>query len=106
MICACTYTCTHTHHTCRFEFFNHSPVLGGQMRFEAEYDWGATRIIVCTGIVENLRVWLVEPQNGFFNRNAVYGWYDDEVSVAPQSCRSSSWTKAAFLIHCVSSICD
>uniref|UniRef100_A0A7S3R3Z4 starch synthase n=1 Tax=Dunaliella tertiolecta TaxID=3047 RepID=A0A7S3R3Z4_DUNTE len=63
----------------KFEFLQHSPILAGQLRYETEYDWGGTRIYVTSAIVENLRVWFVEPQNGFFQTQAVYGRYDDEV---------------------------
>jgi starch synthase len=64
---------------CRYEFFNYSPVLNGQMRYETEFDWGGTRICVTSAIVEELRVWFIEPRNGFFNTQTVYGRYDDEV---------------------------
>lgn len=63
----------------KYEFFNYSPVLSGQMRFETEYDWGGTRVVVSTAMVEGVRVWFIEPRNGFFNTQSVYGRYDDEV---------------------------
>jgi starch synthase len=63
----------------RYEFLNGSPVLAGQWKFETEYDWGGTRIVVTTAMVEDLRVWFIEPRNGFFNTQSVYGRYDDEV---------------------------
>ncbi len=46
----------HTPTLRRYEFFNYSPVLQSSMRFETEYDWGGTRIVVTTAEVENLRV--------------------------------------------------
>jgi len=56
-----THARTHAHtHTHRFEFFNHSPILSGQIRYETEFDWGGTRIFVSSAIVENLRVWCVQ----------------------------------------------
>jgi len=63
----------------RYDFFLHSPVVAGQMQFETEFDWGGTRIVVTTGLVENLRVFFIEPRNGFFATPTVYGRYDDEV---------------------------
>lgn len=36
--------------------------------------------------VEGVRVWFIEPRNGFFNTQSVYGRYDDEVSdVTPKT---------------------
>ncbi len=43
-------------HTSRYEFFNYSPLLNGHMRFETEFEWGGTRVVVTTCEVENLRV--------------------------------------------------
>ncbi|KAL6763691.1 hypothetical protein V8C86DRAFT_192634 [Haematococcus lacustris] len=63
----------------KYEFLNYSPSLGGQLKFETEYDWGGTRIAVFSALVENLRVWFIEPRNGFFQTPTVYGRYDDEV---------------------------
>lgn len=51
----------------------------GQMKYETEFDWGGTRIYVTSAIVENLRVFFIEPKNGFFATPTVYGRYDDEV---------------------------
>ena len=59
-------------------------MIAGQLQFETEFDWGGTRIVVTTGIVENLRVFFIEPRNGFFATPTVYGRYDDEVSGAQQ----------------------
>eukprot|EP00775_Hariotina_reticulata_P004294 gene4294-4546_t len=63
----------------RYDFFLQSPVLAGQMRHDTEFDWGGTRIIVSTAIVEGLRCFFIEPKNGFFATPTVYGRYDDEV---------------------------
>ena len=57
----------------RYEFFLHSPVLQGQLKYETEFDWGGTRIYVTTAVVENLRVFFIEPKNGFFATPTVYG---------------------------------
>lgn len=35
-----------------------------------------------TAIVEGLRVWFIEPKNGFFDTGSVYGRNDDEVRIA------------------------
>jgi starch synthase len=63
----------------RYQFFNSSPILGGQLRYETEFDWGGTKIYVTTATVEGLRVFFIEPKNGFFDTQSVYGRYDDEV---------------------------
>eukprot|EP00955_Chlamydomonas_euryale_P018173 193412-Chlamydomonas_euryale.AAC.1 len=63
----------------KYQFLNGSPILAGQMTYETEYDWGGTRIFVTTAMVENLRVFFIEPRNGFFDTQTVYGRYDDEV---------------------------
>ncbi|EFJ40335.1 hypothetical protein VOLCADRAFT_99865 [Volvox carteri f. nagariensis] len=63
----------------RYDFFLHSPVLKDQLRYETEFDWGGTRIYVTTAVVENVRVFFIEPKNGFFATPTVYGRYDDEV---------------------------
>lgn len=49
------------------------------MRHEAEFDWGGTKICVTSCVVEGLKVFFIEPKNGFFNTGSVYGRYDDEV---------------------------
>jgi len=41
----------------------------------------------------------VEPQNGFFQRQAVYGWYDDEVRLAPPPHPPHTHTHAHVLAH-------
>ncbi|GMH38213.1 hypothetical protein BSKO_06097 [Bryopsis sp. KO-2023] len=60
----------------RYDFFLQSPVLN-DVRYETEFEWGGTRIYVTTQIVEDLRVFFIEPRNGFFNTQSVYGRYDD-----------------------------
>lgn len=46
------------------------------MKYETEFDWGGTRIFVTTAMVENLRVWFIEPRNGFFHTQVVGGgWF-------------------------------
>ncbi|KAI8475202.1 MAG: hypothetical protein J3K34DRAFT_517637 [Monoraphidium minutum] len=61
-----------------YQFFNASPLLGGR-QFEAEFDWGGTRVVVTSCTVEGIRVFFVDPRNGFFATDSVYGRYDDEV---------------------------
>ncbi|GLC71233.1 hypothetical protein PLESTF_001092900 [Pleodorina starrii] len=63
----------------RYDFFLHSPLLRDQLKYETEFDWGGTRIYVTTAVVENVRVYFIEPKNGFFATPTVYGRYDDEV---------------------------
>jgi len=63
----------------KYQFFDHSPLLHNAIKYETEFDWGGTRVFVSTATVENLKVWLIEPRNGFFNTQSVYGRYDDEV---------------------------
>lgn len=43
------------------------------MKYETEFDWGGTRIYVTSAMVENLRVFFIEPKNGFFATPTVYG---------------------------------
>ncbi len=62
----------------RYDFLLSSPLLGG-MQLEAEFDWGGTHIWVSSCVVEDLRVYFIEPANGFFKTPTVYGRYDDEV---------------------------
>lgn len=59
----------------RYDFFLNSPILRDQMRYETEFDWGGTRVFVSTAIVENVRVFFIEPRNGFFATPTVYGRY-------------------------------
>ena len=56
------------------------------MKYETEFDWGGTRIFVTTATVEDVRVWLIEPRNGFFDTQTVYGRYDDEVRARGWVC--------------------
>ncbi|CAD7699185.1 unnamed protein product [Ostreobium quekettii] len=60
----------------RYDFFLQSPMLN-QMQYETEFDWGGTHIYVSTQIVEGLRVFFIEPMNGFFSIPTVYGRIDD-----------------------------
>lgn len=55
----------------RYQFFGASPLLGGR-QFEAEFDWGGTHVVVTSCIVEGIRVFFVDPYNGFFNSGTVY----------------------------------
>uniref|UniRef100_A0ACD5ZXS8 Uncharacterized protein n=1 Tax=Avena sativa TaxID=4498 RepID=A0ACD5ZXS8_AVESA len=41
------------------------------------FSWGGTEIIVWTGLVEDLTVYFLEPQNGMFGVGCVYGRNDD-----------------------------
>lgn len=61
----------------RFRFFDSSPVLKDQWKFETEFDWGGTRIVVVSAIVEGLKCFFVEARNGFFDTQTVYGRSDD-----------------------------
>ena len=55
-----------------YQFFGASPLLGGR-QFEAEFDWGGAHIVVTSCVVEGLRVFFIDPHNGFFNTSSVYG---------------------------------
>lgn len=61
---------------CRYDFFLQSPLLGAT-QLEAEFDWGGTHIWVSTCVVQGLRCFFIEPANGFFAVNSVYGRSDD-----------------------------
>ena len=61
---------------CRYDFFLQSPLLGA-MQLEAEFDWGGTHIWVSTCVVQGLRCFFIEPANGFFAVDSVYGRADD-----------------------------
>ncbi len=63
----------------RFQFFDYSPMLSGQIKYETEFDWGGTHVYVTSAEVEGLRVFFIEPKNGFFDTQTVYGRSDDEV---------------------------
>ncbi|CAL8465412.1 g4948 [Coccomyxa elongata] len=60
----------------RYDFFLQSPLLGAT-QYETEFDWGGTHIWVSTCIVQGLRCFFIEPANGFFAVNSVYGRNDD-----------------------------
>jgi starch synthase len=60
----------------KYAFFNSSPMLGN-MEFEASFEALGTNIVVTRHIVENIQVFFVEPQNGFFAVDSVYGRADD-----------------------------
>lgn len=60
----------------RYDFFLQSPMLNNVV-YETDFEWGGTRIFVSTQIVEGLRVFFIEPQNGFFSTQSVYGRNDD-----------------------------
>ena len=62
----------------KYAFFNQSPMLGG-MTYETEFEFGGTRVYVCSCVVEGLRTFFLEPKNGFFDTPTVYGRNDDEV---------------------------
>ena len=51
------------------------------MRYETEFDWGGTKVYVCSCVVEGLRCFFIEPKNGFFMTGSVYGRTDDELCV-------------------------
>ena len=63
-------------HFCRYDFFLQSPLLGAT-QLEAEFDWGGTHIWVSTCVVQGLRCFFIEPANGFFAVDSVYGRNDD-----------------------------
>ena len=54
-----------------YSFFGSSPLLGGR-QFEAAFDWGGTHIVVTSCVVEGLRVFFLDPHNGFFQSPTVY----------------------------------
>ena len=60
----------------RYDFFLASPLLGGT-QYETEFDFGGTHVYVSTCVVEGLRCFFIEPQNGFFAVDSVYGRRDD-----------------------------
>eukprot|EP00955_Chlamydomonas_euryale_P100620 365296-Chlamydomonas_euryale.AAC.28 len=74
----------------KYAFFDASPILSGQMRYETDFAWGGTHIYVCTAIVEGIRCFFIEPKNGYFDTGSVYGRNDDEVGagLASQQVRS------------------
>lgn len=60
----------------RYDFFLASPLLGAT-QYETEFDFGGTHVFVSTCVVEGLRCFFIEPQNGFFATETVYGRKDD-----------------------------
>jgi starch synthase len=62
----------------KYQFFNSSPMLGN-MEFEASFEALGTNIVVTRQIVEDVQVFFVEPQNGMFAVDSVYGRNDDGV---------------------------
>ena len=60
----------------RYDFFLASPLLGAT-QYETEFDFGGTHVFVSTCVVEGLRCFFIEPQNGFFATDSVYGRKDD-----------------------------
>lgn len=60
----------------KFQFFNNSVLLGGR-EYETHFDWGGTTIRVEKCKVEGLQCFFIEPQNGMFQTDAVYGRNDD-----------------------------
>ncbi|CAG9465646.1 unnamed protein product [Pedinophyceae sp. YPF-701] len=62
----------------KYAFFNYSPLLQN-MEYETEFDWGGTKIFVCSQLVEGVRVFFVEPKNGMFDTDTVYQGPGDEV---------------------------
>ena len=62
----------------KYQFFNSSPMLGN-MEFEGEFEALGTRIVVTKHVVEDIQVFFVEPMNGMFAVDSVYGRNDDGV---------------------------
>jgi len=62
----------------RYDFLLGSPLLHGTT-YEGEFDWGGCKNFVTTCMVEGVRVFFIEPSNGFFKVDSVYGRYDDPV---------------------------
>ncbi|XP_057960630.1 starch synthase 3, chloroplastic/amyloplastic [Malania oleifera] len=48
-----------------------------EFQFRKSYSWGGTEIKVWFGKVENLSVYFLEPQNGFFSAGCIYGCRND-----------------------------
>jgi len=55
----------------KFAFLNHSPILT-QMTHETSFDWGGCTHHVSTQLVEGVRVYFIDSQNGMFNTGSVY----------------------------------
>lgn len=47
------------------------------MAYDSEFDFGSTKVFVTTQIVENLRVFFIEPKNHMFSVDSVYGRLND-----------------------------
>eukprot|EP00210_Caulerpa_lentillifera_P000412 g400.t2 len=60
----------------RFDFLLHSPLLDN-LQYECEFEWDGTHIYVTSQLVEGLRVFFIEPKNGLFGVQTVYGRSDD-----------------------------
>lgn len=60
----------------RFDFMMSSPVLSN-LQYDCEFEWGGTHVYVTSQLVEGLRVFFIEPKNGFFSVGSVYGRSDD-----------------------------
>ena len=60
----------------KYAFFDASPMLGG-MEWECEFEWGGCKIQVTRCIVEGIQVFFVNPTNGMFGVDSVYGRNDD-----------------------------
>jgi len=78
MYCACTRIkhCQTQPARRRYDFFLSSPLLGAT-QYETEFDFAGMHVFVSTCVVEGLRCFFIEPQNGFFAVDAVYGRRDD-----------------------------
>ena len=62
----------------RFDFLLASPLLQ-DLKYETEFDWGGCKNFVSTCVVEGVRVFFIEPSNGYFKVDSVYGRDDDPV---------------------------
>ena len=60
----------------RYDFLLGSPLLGA-MEYETEFDWGGCKIFVSRCVVEGIQVFFIEPSNGMFKVDSVYGRYTD-----------------------------
>ncbi|CAM0911045.1 unnamed protein product [Alopecurus aequalis] len=59
----------------KYNFLNESNVKN--LHVYQSFSWGGTEIIVWAGLVEDLTVYFLEPQNGMFAVGCVYGRNDD-----------------------------
>lgn len=60
----------------KYQFFNNSVLLGAR-EYETHFDWAGTTIRVEKCKVEGLQCFFIEPQNGMFQTDSVYGRNDD-----------------------------